>query len=102
MKKHKQEDKQHHLDMAMDTTLQLKKELSMMKEKERTLNDKAITLKLTGYQTKKKYGGEFIFPTYYTHPRGYNMTLKVYANGNGNGEGTHIAISIYTYSEREI
>ncbi len=91
MEKHEQKDKQGHLNMAMDTTLQLKKELLMIKEKERTLNDKAITLKMTGCRAKKNGEKTFRFPTYYTHPCGYNMCLAVFANGRSNGHGTHIS-----------
>ena len=37
-------------------------------------------------------------PAFYTHPHGYQMCLRVYANGHGDGEGTHV--SIFTHMMR--
>ena len=34
-------------------------------------------------------------PPFYTHPQGYKMCLKVYANGDGKGKGTHVSVSAY-------
>ena len=31
-------------------------------------------------------------PAFYSHPHGYRMCLRVYANGYGDGKGTHVSI----------
>ena len=138
MAAHEQDDKQFHLDMAMDTTLQLKNDNGKLKKDNRklknddiklksdvaelrkdlhstvnilqqtlkgklgkdlksTLNILQLTLaeptyKLTDYQKKKEGGISFGFPPFYSHPRGYHMTLEVYANGWNVGKGTHISV----------
>ena len=46
----------------------------------------------------KKSNGSWYGPPFYTHPQGYKMCLKVYANGYGRGEGTHV--SVYAYLMR--
>lgn len=88
-----QNSKQIHLKMAMDTTVQLKKDLQVANEIKLTLKD-GITFKLTGFQDKRKDKQPFAFPPFYTHPRGYHMAFVVYANGNGSAKGTHISVFV--------
>ena len=35
---------------------------------------------------------EFFSTPFYSHPSGYKMRIKVYANGDGNGKGTHVSV----------
>ena len=98
MQDHEEESKQLHLDMAMNTTVQLKienielkRDVLKIKEEFCILTDKGLTLKLTDYKVKKETNKSFTFPPFYTHRNGYHMTLRVYANGYGNG-GTHISV----------
>ena len=53
---------------------------------------------MTSFEEMKKSNGSWYGPAFYTHPQGYKMCLKVYANGLGRGEGTHI--SVYAYLMR--
>ena len=53
---------------------------------------------MTSFEEMKKSNGRRYGPTFYTHPQGFKMCLKVYANGLGRGEGTHI--SVYAYLMR--
>jgi TNF receptor-associated factor 4 len=47
---------------------------------------------LSEYQKKKDESKQYLFPPFYTHPKGYRMALRVYANGRGDGEGTHVSV----------
>ena len=53
---------------------------------------------LISFEEMKKSNGSWYGPPFYTHPQGYKMCLKVYANGSGRGEGTHV--SVYAYLMR--
>ena len=52
----------------------------------------SMTFTLSGYKEKKKANDMFVSPMFYTHPRGYHMAVRVYANGIGDGKGTHLAV----------
>ena len=102
IRSHEREDR-NHLHMAIDTTLKLEKENSVLKnelrsaialleERQLTLKDGEITLKLTDYQKRKREKALFSFLPFYSHSRGYHMTLSVYVNGRGGGEGTHMSV----------
>ena len=117
MAAHEQDNKQLHLDMAMDTTLQLKSDVAeLRKDLHSTVNILQLALKgklekdlqsaanilqltlaeptykLTDYQKKKEDGTYFRFPPFYSHPRGYHMALRVHVNGHGAGKGTHVSV----------
>ena len=53
---------------------------------------------MTNFEQHKIDSNHWYSPPFYTHPRGYKMCLKVYANGSGDGKGTHV--SVYTYLMR--
>lgn len=87
MTAHEQNDKQVHLDVAIDTILHLKSEVNELKKL-------AQTFKLTDYQVQKRDGSVFKFSPFYSHPRGYHMALWITANGFGAGKGTHTSVTI--------
>ena len=53
---------------------------------------------LTNFEQHKVASDQWFSPPFYTHPQGYKMCLKVYANGSGKGKGTHL--SVYAYLMR--
>ena len=45
---------------------------------------------------QKKYSNEpWYSPSFYTHPHGYKMCLRVNANGYGAGENSHVSVFVY-------
>ena len=52
----------------------------------------SVTFRLPEYRKKKESKEVFQSPSFYTHPNGYHMALRVYANGCGDGEGTHVSV----------
>ena len=48
---------------------------------------------LTEFTKRKQFNNEYYSPPFYSHPNGYKLCLKVYANGHSEGKGTHISIS---------
>ena len=50
---------------------------------------------MTNFEQHKIDSDQWYSPPFYTHPQGYKMCLKVYANGSGKGKGTHV--SVYGY-----
>ena len=102
IRSHERDDK-NHLHMAIDTTLKLEKEnfklktdlrsaIEVLEERQLTLKDGQITLKLTDYEKRKRDKAVYSFLPFYSHSRGYHMTLSVYVNGRGVGEGTHVSV----------
>ena len=57
-----------------------------------------LTVKMTGFQEKKKYDEVWYSDPVYSHFGGYKMCLRVDANGVGDGKGTHV--SVYAYLMR--
>jgi TNF receptor-associated factor 4 len=51
-------------------------------------------LVLSDYQKKKQAGELFQFPPFYTHPNGYHMALRVYANGS-DGKGSYLSVHVH-------
>ncbi len=102
MRAHERDDK-NHLRMAIDMTLKLESvnfklkhdlqaAIDVLEERQLTLKDGKMTLKLTEYQKWKRGKEMFSFLPFYSHSRGYHMTLSVYVNGRGNGEGSHVSV----------
>ena len=50
---------------------------------------------MTDFEQEKVKNRSWFSPSFYTHPQGYKMCLRVDANGEGNGEGTHVSAFIY-------
>ena len=51
-----------------------------------------IELVITNFAEKKSSNRVWHSLPFYTHPQGYKMCLKVYANGRGGGKGTHVSV----------
>ena len=89
MAAHENDDKLH-LDMALNAVIKLQDANTKLEENSRTLKKgETVTFALQDYQ-KMKY--QVTLPSFYTHPNGYHMELRVYANGNGDSEGTHVSV----------
>ena len=71
---------EHHLKLAMQ---QLAKQTC------------PTVIKMDKFQIHKDTSAEWYSPPFYSHPRGYKMCLKVYANGIGDGEGTHVSVYLF-------
>ena len=52
-------------------------------------------LTMTNFEQHKTDDDEWYSPPFYTHPQGYKMCLKVYANGEGEGKNTHVTVGAY-------
>jgi TNF receptor-associated factor 4 len=50
---------------------------------------------MTNFDEYKRDNDSWYSPHFYTHPNGYKMCLRVFANGNGSGQGTHISVFVY-------
>ena len=50
---------------------------------------------MTGFVLKIFFNYSWYSPPFYTHPRGYKMCLRVYANGFGDGENSHVSVYVY-------
>ena len=58
-----------------------------------TINQQSVCeFTLTEFSTRKQFNSQHCSPPFYSHPWGYKLCLKVYANGNGDDEGTHVSI----------
>ena len=50
---------------------------------------------MTDFEQQKAEDDSWYSPSFYTHPRGYRMCLRVYANGTDNGKGKHISVAVH-------
>ncbi len=57
-----------------------------------TIIHNSMTFELTDYRKKMDNNVRYFSPSFYTSPNGYNMKIRVYANGYGEGEGTHVSV----------
>ncbi len=86
VEKHKREAREKHLDLALDT-------VSSREEQHKTLSEgEALVFKLPGYACKKEKDEIFYSTPFYTHPGGYKVIIRVYANGVAGGAGTHVSV----------
>lgn len=46
------------------------------------------------FSQMKRDNEQWYSPSFYTHPKGYKMCLKVYPNGDGPGKNTHVLVSV--------
>ena len=52
-------------------------------------------LTMINFEQHKIDSDQWYSPPFYTHPQGFKMSLKVYANGSGKGKGTHVSVFAY-------
>ena len=57
-----------------------------------TTNQSVCEFTLTEFSRRKQLNNQYYSPPFYTHPQGYKLCIRVYANGYGSGEGTHVSI----------
>ena len=50
---------------------------------------------LPDLEQMKNSGEPWYGPSFYTHPQGYKMCLRVDANGNGDGENTRVCVCLH-------
>ena len=58
-----------------------------------TTNQSVCEFTLNRYSKHKQSNSQYASPPFYTHPQGYKLFLRVYANGFSRGKGTHVSIS---------
>ena len=92
-----------HLTLLANVTLSLVKENQELKEKQKkevaALKEEMQQLRLTvgglpidfkvNYASKEE---EIYTPSFYTHPHGYRMYIRVDPKGFGDGKGTHVSV----------
>ena len=54
-----------------------------------------VSFTMFGFQQKKISNASWYSPSFYTHPRGYRMCLRVNANGNGVCKGSHVSLYVH-------
>ena len=54
-----------------------------------------VTFTMTGFQQKRSLSSSWYSPSFYTHPRGYKMCLRVDANGYGVRKNSHVSVYLY-------
>ena len=84
LKDHEDND-QLHLHIAMETILKVQTHLT------KAANDQ-FTFKMANFSQYKEPGKIFLSPPFYTHHGGYNMYIRVDANGWGDGADTHVSV----------
>ena len=80
MAEHISESTEHHLKLAMQ---QLATQTC------------PTVIKMDKFQIHKDTSATWYSPPFYSHPRGYKMCLKVYANGIGDDEDTYVSVYLY-------
>ena len=91
-------DDKLHLDMALNAVVKLQDANTKLEENSRTLKKgESVTFALQDYKKKKKWATS---PSFYTHPNGYHIALRVFANGDGDGEGTHVSVYAVILEEK--
>ena len=83
---------QNKVDSLEKNRLVLNKVDSLEKNHLVLKNKKPETFRLSEYRKKKEANEYFQSTPFYTHPNGYHMALRVYANGDGAGKGTHVSV----------
>ena len=77
------------VDVAVYTTTLISKTPSW--QDPHTATQSVCDFTLTEFTKRKQFNNVYYSPPFYSHPHGYKLCLKVYANGD-EGEGTHISI----------
>ena len=51
-----------------------------------------VILKMSPFNKQKKYNVQWYSDSFYTHHKGYKMSLHIFAAGYGDGQGTHLSV----------
>ena len=54
-----------------------------------------VSFTMPDFQQKKRSNTPWYSPSFYTHPRGYKMCLRIEANGWGPNEGNHVGAALF-------
>ena len=49
-------------------------------------------MKMSQFNKQRKYNAQWYSNSFYTHNKGYKMSLHIFAAGYGDGEGTHLSV----------
>ncbi len=90
MAEHEEGNKQIHLNMAMDTTVELTKTLDVVTSK--LHRQETNTFKMHSFDEYKELNARFNSRPFYSAPGGYLIAITVYANGARDGKDTHISV----------
>jgi hypothetical protein len=56
---------------------------------------KGAEFTMTDFEEYRRDGDSWFSPHFYTHPNGYKMYLRIFADGSGTGKGTHLSLAVY-------
>ncbi len=88
-----EDDAEHHLPMALDAILKLKKTVAHLETKSVMLSTgEPVKLKITEFGKKLRNNKAFQSSCFYSNR--YHMEIIVYANGFGHGKGRYLSIYI--------
>ena len=85
--KHEKECREKHVDLSLVTVKSLSEQNKKLSEGE------AVVFQLPGYGSKKEKNKIFYSTSFYTHPGGYKIRIRIDANGYCDGKGTHVSVS---------
>ena len=54
-----------------------------------------FSFSMPDFEQKKRMNSSWYSASFYTHPRGYKMCLRVEANGWGDGKNSHVSVFLY-------
>ena len=81
-------DDAFHLHLAMETVI------------EQQAKEKPCVFKMPEFKQHKSSKDIWYSPPFYTHPGGYKMCIKVYADGCGDAAGTCVSVGAYLMKGR--
>ena len=84
---------EHHLAVALNKITELNVIVSSITSLPCVCKTgRQVTFKLSEYSEKKKSCCEYSFEPFFTSPKGYKMSLFVYANGEGSVINSHLSV----------
>ncbi len=98
--KHEADNVEVHLKLAVGTLSTLENEVKDLESKVRHLESKVreptvpVVFKLSDFRKLKYRNDVWYSGGFYSHPRGYRMTLRVDANGDRKGDHSHLSVYV--------
>ena len=93
MAQHKATSCEYHLDLAMKQLVkQSENQVELMKTILTLEQEKPHWITMTNYKDFKERKKEWYSEEFYTHLYGYNLCLRVDANGHDEGEGKYVSV----------
>ena len=86
-----------HNEMEISFSSQLREVTSEQKQISKLVHTPIVPviITMTDFEKHKRCDDSWFSDPFYTHPHGYKMCLRVYANGVGKSEGTHVSVGVY-------